>query len=70
MNRIEAVLARSKFVDEPHLRDVIRWDRLGLDATSGGTVGACIRWVQSPGPYVFSRAEYERCLAAFRPTAG
>jgi hypothetical protein len=148
MNRIEAVLARSKFVDEPHLvimvdgvpldelvdaalpgsnlagsvssllgwfaneednavpwqrilpevgctgyapilicpddldfwcsvvmvevvaeRDVIRWDRLGLDASSGGTVGACIRWVQSPGPYVFSRAEYERCLAAFRPTA-
>lgn len=149
MNRIEAVLAKSKFVDEPHLvimvdgvpldelidaalpganlagsvssllgwfrndednlvpwqrilpetgctgyapilicpddldlscgvvmvevvaeRDVIRWDRLGLDASRSGAVGAYIRWAPAPGPYVFTRAGYELCLSAFRLTAG
>ncbi len=48
--------------------DVIRWDRLGLDASRNGAVGASIRWESGLGPYCFDRAEYEACLAAFRPS--
>jgi hypothetical protein len=47
-------------------QDVIRWDRLGYEATSKGAVGSYIRWEPRWGPYRFNRAEYERCLAAFR----
>lgn len=47
--------------------EVIRWDRLGYDATPGGAVGSWIRWEPGWGPYRFRRAEYESCLAAFRP---
>ncbi|MFN0196902.1 MAG: hypothetical protein ACKVT0_09150 [Planctomycetaceae bacterium] len=48
--------------------DLIRWDRLGFDATRNGAVGSCIRWLSGLGPYRFSRADYQRCLAAFRPS--
>lgn len=46
---------------------VIRWDRLGYNAAPRPSFGAYIRWEPKWGPYRFSRAEYERCLAAFRP---
>ena len=55
----------AEVVAEP---DVIRWDRLGFDATSNGAVGSCIEWKPSWGPYRFSRAEYEACLADFKTT--
>jgi hypothetical protein len=45
--------------------DVIRWNRLGYNATPRGTVGSWIRWEPNWGPYRFSRAEYEECLATF-----
>ena len=48
-------------------RDVIRWDRLGLDATRKGVVGSCIRWEPGLGPFRFSRGDYEACMEAFRP---
>jgi hypothetical protein len=47
--------------------EVIRWDRLGYSAAPRGAVGAWVRWEAGWGPFRFSRAEYERCLAAFRP---
>lgn len=46
---------------------VIRWDRLGYSASPRPSFGAYIRWEPGWGPYCFSRTEYERCLAAFRP---
>jgi hypothetical protein len=48
--------------------DVVRWDRLGFDASTG-TVGSCIRWEPALGPYTFRRDEYERMLAAFERPA-
>jgi hypothetical protein len=57
----------AEVVAEP---DVIRWDRLGFDATRKGAVGGCIRWESRLGPFRFSRADYEGCLAAFRPRQG
>jgi hypothetical protein len=54
----------AEVVAEP---SVIRWDRLGIDATREGTVGSCIRWEPRLGSYQFSRVDYERCLAAFTP---
>ena len=51
-------------------RDVVRWNRVGLDATKSGAVGSCIRWEDSLGPYAFRRADYERCLAAFARASG
>ena len=53
----------AEVVAEP---DVIRWDRLGLDATRVGAVGSSIRWEPGLGSYRFAREEYEACLAAFR----
>ena len=53
----------AEVVAEP---DVVRWDRLGLDATRKGAVGSCIRWDRGLGPFRFSRPDYEACLAAFR----
>jgi hypothetical protein len=53
----------AEVVAEP---DVIRWDRLGFDATWQGAVGSWIRWEPAFGHYRFSRVEYEACLAAFR----
>jgi hypothetical protein len=50
-------------------RDVIRWDRLGFDASRGGAVGSCVQWVVGLGAYRFDRAEYEAVLAAFRSQA-
>jgi hypothetical protein len=47
---------------------VIRWDRLGLDATRRGAVGSFVRWEPGLGPFRFSRPAYEACLAAFKPT--
>jgi hypothetical protein len=47
--------------------DVIRWDRLGYNASPRSAFGACIQWELGWGPYRFSRAEYQRCLAAFKP---
>lgn len=47
--------------------EVIRWDRLGFDATHRGAVGSYIRWEPGLGPFRFSRREYEACLAAFKP---
>jgi hypothetical protein len=47
--------------------DIIRWDRLGFDATRQGAVASCVRWEIGLGPYRFRREDYERCLAAFRP---
>jgi hypothetical protein len=55
----------AEVVAEP---DVIRWDRLGYNATPRGAVGSWIRWETDWGPYRFSRTEYEACLAAFRPS--
>lgn len=49
--------------------EVIRWDRLGFDATRKGTVGSCVRWIPELGAYRFNRTDYERCLAAFKPTS-
>jgi len=46
---------------------VIRWDRLGYNATPHGAVGSWVRWEASWGPYRFDRAEYEACLTAFKP---
>ena len=47
--------------------DMIRWERFGFDATRGGAVGSCIRWIPEFGrSYCFSRSDYERCLTAFR----
>jgi hypothetical protein len=46
--------------------DVVRWDRLGFDATRRGAVGSYIRWELGLGPFQFRRPEYEACLAAFR----
>ena len=43
--------------------DVIRWDRLGYDATPGGAVGSQIRWEPGWGPYRFSRSRYIRVSA-------
>lgn len=45
---------------------IVRWARLGLDATPKGAVGSWIRWNPNWGPYCFSRLQYEACLAAFR----
>ena len=50
----------AEVVAEP---DVIRWDRLGYNASPQGNVGSWIRWESNWGPYRFSRAEYEECLA-------
>ena len=47
--------------------EVIRWDKLGFNASHREAFGACIRWEPNWGPYCFDRAEYEACLAAFRP---
>jgi hypothetical protein len=60
----------AEVVAEP---DVVRWDRLGFDATFKGAVGSCIRWEPGLGPFRFDRGEYEACLEAFRspgPTSG
>jgi hypothetical protein len=48
--------------------DLIRWDRLGFDASQSGEVGSCVRWEAGLGPFRFSRLEYEACLEAFRST--
>ena len=53
----------AEVVAEP---DVIRWDRLGLDATREGVVGSFVRWEPGLGPFRFERAEYEACLEAFK----
>jgi hypothetical protein len=49
--------------------DSIRWERFGLDATPrrNWPVGSQVRWLSGVGPYRFARADYERCLAAFKP---
>jgi hypothetical protein len=54
----------AEVVAEP---DVIRWDRLGYDATPKGAVGSRIQWEPNSGPYRFSWAVYVACLSAFRP---
>ncbi|MDY3558545.1 hypothetical protein R5W23_005665 [Gemmata sp. JC673] len=54
----------AEVVSEP---DVIRWDKLGFDVSPSGGLGAIVRWDPAWGPYRFRRAEYERCLAAFKP---
>lgn len=46
--------------------DLIRWVRLGYDATPRGAVGSWIRWQPGWGPFEFARSEYEKCLAPFR----
>ncbi len=53
----------AEVVAEP---DVIRWDRIGFNATRQGAVGSCIRWESGLGPFRFGRPEYEECLEAFR----
>jgi hypothetical protein len=53
----------AEVVAEP---DVIRWDRLGFDATREVAVGSYIRWMPGLGSFRFARREYEACLAAFR----
>jgi hypothetical protein len=57
------VVIMAEVVAEP---DVIRWDRLGYDATPAGAVGSYIQWEPAFGHYRFSRQEYEACLEAFR----
>lgn len=44
---------------------VIQWDRIGYNAAPRPAFGGCIRWESGWGPYRFSRADYERCLAEF-----
>jgi hypothetical protein len=50
-------------------RDIVRWDKLGFDATTRGAVGSIVRWEPSWGSYSFSRQEYEACIAAFKAAA-
>lgn len=50
-------------------REIIRWDKLGFDATTRGTVGSMVRWDPGWDGYCFSRQEYEACLAAFKSVA-
>jgi hypothetical protein len=50
------------------------WRRVGLDMSKPvdmpKSVGQAVEWFSGLGPYCFDRAEYERCVSAFkRPTA-
>jgi hypothetical protein len=53
---------------------MVWWRRLGLDRTKPkeslketiDAVGTEVEWFSGIGPYCNSRAEYERCLAAFK----
>jgi hypothetical protein len=56
----------AEVVSEP---DVVRWDKLGYNAATRTSFGACIRWESLWGPYCFSRGEYEACLAMFKSAA-
>jgi len=49
--------------------DVIRWDKIGFDASPVGAVGSIVRWDPAWGMYRFRREEYEACLAVFRSAA-
>jgi hypothetical protein len=54
----------AEVVAEP---EVIRWDRLGISAAAGRAVGSVVLWEPAWGPYRFGRAQYEACLAKFKP---
>jgi hypothetical protein len=60
----DCTVVMAEVVAEP---GVVRWDRLGFDATRDGTVGSCIQWQPVLGSYCFGRLHYERCVAAFKP---
>jgi hypothetical protein len=45
---------------------VVRWSKLGFDASKPGSVGSVVRWELDWGSYVFAREDYERCLSVFR----
>ncbi len=53
-------------------QSAVWWHRIGLDASKPKpedmphAVGATVDWIDGLGPYCFSRAEYEQCLAAFK----
>jgi hypothetical protein len=49
--------------------EVVRWPRLGWDATASPNPADCCRemqWLPLIPSFVFDRAEYQRCLDAFR----
>jgi hypothetical protein len=49
--------------------EVIQWNRLGRDMSAWKTVedlGTKVEWLPGIGPYLFRRAEYERCIEVFR----
>ena len=45
------------------------WHRIGLDMSQPRleAIGTAVNWIGGIGPHCFSRADYERCLAAFQP---
>jgi len=48
----------------------VRWNRLGWDRSECDsyifTVGTTVEWLPGIGPYIFPRADYERCIQVFK----
>jgi hypothetical protein len=54
------------------VESIVWWRRLGLDVSQPGpedmpeAIGGAVEWFSGLGPYCFQRAEYDKCLAAFK----